>query len=145
MKTKRFVTILILALTLSFASAQTADPHGDSGSYITGIPSEKIWMVLDITVQDSLQYQKYREAVEPLIEKYGGKYKVRSGGMAYDPDPDRMIIPVEGNWNPNRFIITEWESMEQLQIFSASEEYKAVAKLRENAAFTKSIIVKNQH
>jgi uncharacterized protein (DUF1330 family) len=76
-----------------------------------------------------------------LIEKFGGIYLVRSGGMAFDKDPERKVIPVEGNWNPNRFIIVEWNSMEELQKFSTSEEYKNVSKLRENSALTKSIIV----
>lgn len=109
------------------------------------MPSEKILMVLNITVHDSLQYQQYRMKVEPLIEKFGGIYLVRSGGMAFDPDPARKVTPVEGNWNPNRFIVVEWNSMEELQKFSTSEEYKAVAKLRENSASTKSIIVKQNH
>lgn len=124
-------------------NAQTADPHATEESAITGISSsEKILMVLDITVKDSLKYQQYRLKAEPLIEKYGGIYLVRSGGMAFDIDSERKVTPVEGNWNPNRFIILQWESMEQLQNFASSEEYKAVAKLRENSASTKSIIVK---
>ncbi len=127
---------------VSTLNAQKNDPHGSADSHITGMPSEKILMVLDITVNDSIQYQQYRTKVEPLIEKYGGIYLVRSGGMAFDSEPDRKVIPVEGNWNPNRFIILEWESIEQLQNFTASEEYKTVAKLRENSASTKSIIVK---
>lgn len=129
-------------LSLFAVQAQNNDPHGSSESAITGISSEKILLVLDITVNDSLQYQQYRLKVEPLIEKFGGIYLVRSGGMAFDPDPKRKVTPVEGNWNPNRFIIVQWESLEQLQNFTASEEYKAVAKLRENSALTKSIIVK---
>lgn len=127
---------------VSTVNSQNIDPHGSADSHITGMPSEKILMVLDITVNDSIQYQQYRAKVEPLIEKYGGIYLVRSGGMAFDPEPDRKVIPVEGNWNPNRFIILEWESIKQLQNFTASEEYKTVAKLRENSASTKSIIVK---
>lgn len=122
--------------------AQNSDPHGSVDSHITGMPSEKILMILDITVHDSLQYQTYRLKVEPLIEKFGGIYLVRSGGMAFDPDPNRKVTPVEGSWNPSRFIIIQWDSMEQLQNFSTSPEYKAVAKLRENSASTKSIVVK---
>lgn len=125
--------------------AQNNDPHGSFDSHITGMPSEKILMVLDITVNDSLQYQQYRLKVEPLIEKFGGIYLVRSGGMAFSPDPARKVTPVEGNWNPNRFIIVQWDSIEQLQNFTTSEEYKTVAKIRRNSASTKSIIVKEYH
>tara|TARA_R110002012_G_scaffold81440_2_gene206006 strand:+ start:9541 stop:10035 length:495 start_codon:yes stop_codon:yes gene_type:complete len=139
----KLITLLSILFTGVFCSqAQSNDPHANHDSAITGITSEKILMVLDITVKDSLKYQQYRLKAEPLIEKYGGIYLVRSGGMAFDIDSERKVTPVEGNWNPNRFIILQWESMEQLQNFASSEEYKAVAKLRENSASTKSIIVK---
>ena len=109
----KLITLLSILFTGVFCSqAQSNDPHANHDSAITGITSEKILMVLDITVKDSLKYQQYRLKAEPLIEKYGGIYLVRSGGMA------------------------------QLQNFASSEEYKAVAKLRENSASTKSIIVK---
>ncbi|MBK5213310.1 MAG: DUF1330 domain-containing protein [Flavobacteriaceae bacterium] len=144
MKIKTQLLIFFLLGIIS-VKAQNSDPHSNRESAVTGMPSEKILMVLDITVHDSLQYQQYRLKVEPLIEKFGGIYLVRSGGMAFDPDPDRKVTPVEGNWNPNRFIIIRWDSMEQLQNFATSEEYKTVAKLRENSASTKSIIVKEYH
>ncbi len=139
---KIFKILPVLFMGLFALQAQNSDPHGNHEASVTGMPSEKILMVLDITVHDSLQYQQYRLKVEPLIEKFGGTYLVRSGGMAFDPGPNRKVVPVEGNWNPDRFIIVEWDSMETLQKFTASEEYKAVAKLRENSATTKSIIVK---
>ena len=142
MKLKKYILLSLLILGIISVNAQNSDPHGDHESAITGMPSEKILMILEITVHDSLQYQQYRLNVEPLIEKYGGIYLVRSGGMAFDPDPARKVTPVEGNWNPNRFIIIRWDSMEQLQNFATSEEYNSVAKLRENSASTKSIIVK---
>ena len=142
MKLKICILLSFLLLGIISVEAQNSDPHGDHESAITGMPSQKILMVLDITVHDSLQYQQYRIRVESLIEKFGGIYLVRSGGMAFDKDPERKVIPVEGNWNPNRFIIVEWNSMEELQKFSTSAEYKNVSKLRENSASTKSIIVK---
>lgn len=102
----------------------------------------KIFLVLDITVHDSIMYEKYRIDVEPLIKKYGGNYLVRSGFKSFDNDPDTKLIPAEGNWTPDRLIITEWESMEQLQKFAKSDEYKQVLKLRTNSSSTKSVIVK---
>lgn len=145
MKPKIFKLLPLFLLSLFAVQAQNNDPHGKHESAITGMPSEKILMVLDITVHDSLQYQLYRMKVEPLIEKFGGVYLVRSGGMAFDLDPKRKVTTVEGNWNPNRFIIVQWESLDQLQNFTTSEEYKAVAKFRENSASTKSIIVREYH
>ncbi|MEO8232013.1 MAG: DUF1330 domain-containing protein [Ignavibacteriota bacterium] len=104
--------------------------------------SPKVFVVLDITVNDTIMYEQYRIEVEPIIKKYGGKYLVRSGGMAFDKDPDKKVIPGEGNWNPNRLIIVQWNSMEELQKFINSEEYLKIAELRKNSASTKSVIVK---
>ncbi len=101
----------------------------------------KIFMLLDITVHDTVMYEQYRIKVEPIIKKFGGKYLIRSGGMAFDKDPTRKVIPVEGGWNPDRLIMVQWNSMEQLQKFATSAEYVAIAELRANAAATKSIIV----
>jgi uncharacterized protein (DUF1330 family) len=87
-------------------------------------------------------YEQYRIKVEPIIKKYGGKYLDRYGGMAFDKDPNKKVIPGEGNWNPNRLIILEWNSMEELQKFIISAEYQKVAELRKNSSSTKSVIVK---
>ncbi|MCC5927004.1 MAG: DUF1330 domain-containing protein [Bacteroidetes bacterium] len=104
--------------------------------------SPKIFVVLDITVHDTVMYEQYTIEIEPVVKKYGGKYLVRSGGAGFEKDPDKEVIPGEGNWNPNRLIILEWNSMEELQNFINSAENQKLAQLRNNAASTKSVIVK---
>ncbi len=134
MKAKQTNLIAILFLFTIAVQAQTEEPKDNS--------SVKIFVVLDITVNDTIMYEQYRMKVEPIIKKYGGKYLVRSGGMAFDKDPDKKVIAGEGNWNPNRLIILEWNSMEELQKFINAAEYQKVAELRKNSASTKSVIVK---
>ena len=134
MKSKITNLIAVLFLCTISIQAQTDESKNTS--------SPKIFVVLDITVNDTIMYEQYRIKVEPIIKKYGGTYSVRSGGMAFDKDPDKAIIPGEGNWNPNRLIILEWNSMEELQKFLNSAEYQKVAELRKNSASTKSVIVK---
>ncbi len=102
----------------------------------------KIFVVFQMTVNDSEMYEKYRIAVEPILKKYGGKYLVRSGGLSYDDDPDTKLTPVEGGWNPDRLIIIQWDSMERLQTFVQSAEYKNIVGLREKSATTKAVVVK---
>ena len=102
----------------------------------------KIFVVFQMEVRDREMYEQYRIAVEPLLKKYGGKYLVRSGGLAYEDDPSTKLIAVEGGWNPDRLIIIQWDSMEQLNTFVQSAEYKKIAELREKSATTKSVIVK---
>lgn len=134
MKAKLTYLIANLLLFTMAVQAQTKE-HKDTSS-------PKIFVVLDITVNDTIMYEQYRIKVEPIIKKYGGRYLVRSGGMAFDKDPDKKVIPGEGNWNPNRLIILEWNSMEELQKFINAAEYQKVAELRKNSASTKSVIVK---
>ena len=134
MKSK--ITNILAILFLFFVSVQAQTEEAEHNS------SPKIFVVLDITVNDSTIYQQYRIKVEPIIKKFGGKYLVRSGGMTFDKDPDKKVIPGEGNWNPNRLIILEWNSMEELKKFITSEEYLKVAELRKKSASTKSVIVK---
>ena len=134
MKNKITNLIAILLLFTITIQAQTEKSND--------ISSPKIYVVLDITVNDTVMYEQYRIKVEPIIKKYGGEYLVRSGGMAFDKDPDKKVIPEEGNWNPDRLIILEWNSMEELQIFINSAEYQKVVELRKKSASTKSVIVK---
>jgi len=79
-------------------------------------------------------YEKYRIGVESIIKRYGGNYLVRSGFKAFDNDPNTKLIPAEGNWKPDRLIIKEWESIEQLQKFAKSDEYQQVLKLRTSSS-----------
>ncbi len=102
----------------------------------------KIFVIFQMTVTDVEMYEQYRIAVEPLLKKYGGKYLVRSGGLSYDDDPDTKLTPVEGGWNPDRLIIIQWDSMEQLQKLVQSAEYKKIVGLREKSATTKAVVVK---
>lgn len=67
--------------------------------------------------------------------------RTRSRGMSFDNGPKTKVIPIEGNCNPDRLIILEWDSTEQLQLFSESEEYLKIVGLRTNSASTKSIVV----
>ena len=131
---KLIFTIIISLAIFTFTSCK-------NNNEVTLKPTPKIFLVLDISVHDSVMYKQYRIAVEPLIKKYGGKYLVRSGFKAFDDDPNTKLIPAEGNWTPDRLIITEWKTLEQLQKFAKSDEYQKVVKLRNNSSSTKSVIV----
>lgn len=133
---KRKISYLLATLLFFTISVQAQNKDLDDDA------RPKVYVVLDITVHDSVIYEQYRIDVEPIIQKYGGKYLVRSGGMAFDKDPDVKVIPVEGNWNPDRLIVIEWKTIEDLQKFTNSEEYKKVAVLREKSATTKSVMVR---
>jgi len=103
--------------------------------------NQKVYLILDITVNDAETYQQYRTKVKDMIIAYGGKYLIRSGGMSFDNNPATEIVPLEGNWNPDRIIVLEFDSKEQIQRFTQSEEYKDIVHLRTSSSTMKSIMV----
>lgn len=69
--------------------------------------------------------------VKPIVEKYGGRYLIRSD----------KVIPLQKEWCPERFIVIEWNTKEQLDACFSSKEYRAITALRENSVDSRAIIV----
>jgi uncharacterized protein (DUF1330 family) len=78
-------------------------------------------------------YDKYIETVKPIVEKYGGKYIVRSERISY----------LNKQWNPDRIIIIEFPSKEKIEECFSSLEYKKIENLRTNTVISNAIIVEN--
>ena len=76
-------------------------------------------------------YSRYVAEVRSIVEKYKGKYLARGG----------KVTPVFGDWNPERIVVIEFPSSEDLWRWLGSPEYKEIAILRENSAVTRAIIV----
>ena len=81
------------------------------------------YLVVQRSISDPAQYQKYGQAVLPLIAKYGGKAVARGD-----------IEVLEGARNDRNMVMFEFPSMEDLRAFWNSPEYVPVKKLREGAA-----------
>jgi uncharacterized protein (DUF1330 family) len=90
-----------------------------------------VYLIIEIKVLDHEQYSKYVEKVPEIVKKHGGRYLVRGG----------QITPMFGNWNPERIILIEFETEEQLRKCFNSTEYLKIAPFRENSTITKSVIV----
>lgn len=81
--------------------------------------------------KDKTDYATYIEEVKPIVERYGGRYLVRTN----------RIISLSAKWNPERIIIIQWESREQLEACFESQEYRKIAAKRENSVDSRAIIV----
>jgi len=75
-------------------------------------------------------YKQYIDKVSPIIKSYGGKYLVRGG----------QTITFAGDWKPQRIIIIEFRSLDDLKKCFKSVEYKQIAHLRENSTKSRVII-----
>ena len=89
------------------------------------------YMIADVTVTDPEGFEEYRKLVSATIEAYGGRYLVRGGATE----------PVEGDWNPNRLVILEFDSVEQAKAWYYSDEYAGPKEMRHNSATTNATFV----
>ncbi|MGI6070960.1 MAG: DUF1330 domain-containing protein [Blautia sp.] len=77
------------------------------------------------------EYESYIQEVKPIVERYGGKYLARS----------EKLTPLSEKWRPKRFILIQWETLEQLQSCFGSEEYQRIAGKRKNSVDSQGLIV----
>jgi len=89
------------------------------------------YVVVDITISDKHEYERYKELAAPAVAAYGGRYLVRGG---------RADI-LEGAWLPARFVILEFPTAEAGRAWWASPEYAPAKALRQRCADTKMILV----
>lgn len=77
------------------------------------------------------EYEDYIRLVKPIVEKYGGRYLVRSD----------KVTALQDMWCPKRIIVITWDTKEQLTKCFASKEYREIASKRENSVDSRAIIV----
>lgn len=82
------------------------------------------YVIINVNVKDQAKYGQYMKAGAPTIPLYGGKPLVRGGASEV----------WEGNPDPKRVIVLEFDSMEAARRWWNSPEYKEAKKLRKNAA-----------
>ena len=81
------------------------------------------YLMVQSTISDQAQYQKYRDAVLPLIASFGGKVIVRGAVEVFEGEPDaRPMVAFEFPW------------LEAVHAFWDSPDYVPVKKLREGVA-----------
>jgi len=89
------------------------------------------YIIVEIEITDPVGYEQYKELAGPTVEKYGGKYIVRGGKTEV----------LEGNWQPRRIVVLEFESAERAKEWLNCEEYREPRKMRHRTAGTNMILV----
>ena len=86
------------------------------------------YVLVDVQITNIENYEKYKSLAKPLIEKFGGEYLTRGGGMD---------IILSDLWKPTRLVLVKFPSMIKVREWLGSEEYKSVSKIRlENSVGT---------
>jgi len=88
------------------------------------------YLIVNIQVTDPVRYAEYISIAPESIAKFGGKYLARGG----------RTRKLEGDYDPKRLVILEFESMERAQAWWDSEEYAGPKALRQSAAVTDMIL-----
>ena len=88
------------------------------------------YMIADINIINAERYEEYRAAVRDAVQKHGGTYLVRAGGVKV----------LEGTWNPARMVIVQFPSMADAERFYKCADFLAARALRQNAAMVNMIL-----
>ena len=89
------------------------------------------YLIGNVTVEDAEGFAEYAAQAAPMVERYGGRYLSRGGAVEV----------LEGEWQPNRLVLIEWDSLEAAKRWYESQEYKAIADIRRRCAETELVLV----
>jgi uncharacterized protein (DUF1330 family) len=89
------------------------------------------YAIANIRITDPDRFPEYASAVPQTIERYGGRYLARGGDVEV----------LEGEWEPQRLVILEFESVERLREWYDSPEYAPLKRLREEVAASQLVVV----
>lgn len=89
------------------------------------------YVFLEIEVTDPDVYEAYKKRSPAAVAAYGGKYLVRGGKTEV----------LEGDWQPNRLVILEFENTDKAKAWLNSPEYHPAWELRKKSARTRSVLM----
>ena len=89
------------------------------------------YIIVDVTIHNAESYEGYKKLTPASVAAYDGKFIVRGG----------KTETLEGNWQPGRFVVLQFPSVERAKEWWASEEYAPAKAIRQANAETKMILV----
>ena len=89
------------------------------------------YMIALVDVTDPDAYQEYAKRTPAVVEKYGGRFVVRGGRQ----------VALEGDPGPARTVIIEFPTLERVEEFFNSPEYREAKAFRQGAATARFLAV----
>ncbi len=89
------------------------------------------YFIVDLEVTDRDRFKDYADAVPSTISAYGGRYLIAGGS----------VETIEGDWEPKRIIVIEFESLERAREWWGSEKYRELRELRRETSQAKILLV----
>jgi uncharacterized protein (DUF1330 family) len=82
------------------------------------------YVIVETDISDPEQYEQYKAASPGAVAAGGGRFVVRGGELA----------GLEGDWDPSRLVVLEFDDLEAAKRWYESETYQEAKQLREGAA-----------
>jgi uncharacterized protein (DUF1330 family) len=89
------------------------------------------YVIVQTEITDPERYEQYKAASPTAIAAGGGRFLVRGGELAV----------LEGDWQPTRLVLLEFEDLAAAKRWYESEVYQEAKKLREGAAQLRVVAV----
>jgi uncharacterized protein (DUF1330 family) len=89
------------------------------------------YVIAETDVTDPERYEQYKAASPRAIAAGGGRFLVRGG----------ELVVLEGDWQPSRLVVLEFEDLAAAKRWYESEVYQGAKKLREGAAHLRMVAV----
>ena len=89
------------------------------------------FMFDNITVKDQAKLERYVREVGPVVERFGGRYRVIGGATTV----------LEGDWAPTHPVIIEFDDVDAARAWYASDEYRPLKALRQEAVDCNGVLI----
>jgi uncharacterized protein (DUF1330 family) len=89
------------------------------------------YVIVETDVTDPERYEQYKAASPGAIAAGGGRFLVRGG----------ELVVLEGDWQPSRLVVLEFEDLAAAKRWYESEAYQGAKKLRDGAAHLRMVAV----
>jgi uncharacterized protein (DUF1330 family) len=89
------------------------------------------YVIVETDITDPKQYEQYKAASPGAVAAGGGRFLVRGGELAV----------LEGDWQPSRLVVLEFEDLAAAKRWYESEVYQKAKQLREGAAHLRMVAV----
>ena len=89
------------------------------------------YIIANVDVTNPEQYEEYKKLSTIAMKAHGAEVCIRGG----------KVEVLEGDWNPSRFVMLKFPSVEAARAFNDSAEYSAARAARQGAAVMRMLIV----
>ena len=85
----------------------------------------------NIAVKHPDKLERYVREVGPVVERFGGRYRVIGG----------TTTVLEGDWAPAHPVIIEFDDVDKARAWYESEEYRPLKALRQEAVDCNGVLI----